>query len=50
MSASEKQFTVYLRENEYLVNAERLVVDDGVLKFTNGSTLVAAFSNWDGVI
>lgn len=48
--SQEKEFTVYLRESEYTVEADRFSVDDGVLKFLSGTTLVAAFSAWDGVL
>lgn len=51
MSAgTEKEFTVFLRENEYSVKADRFAIDEGVLKFMSGSTQVAAFNSWDGVI
>lgn len=51
MSApDEKEFTVFLRENEYAVKADRFMVDEGVLKFLSGTTMVAAFNYWDGVI
>jgi len=48
--APEKEFTVFLREAEFAVKAERFIIDDGVIRFFTGSTAVAAFTNWDGVI
>lgn len=51
MSAeNEKAFTVFLHQNEFAVTAERFTIDEGVLKFFAGSTQVAAFNSWDGVI
>lgn len=51
MSAgAEKEFTVFLRDTEFIVKAERFVLDDNVLTFLSGTTRVAMFSSWDAVI
>lgn len=49
-AGTEKEFTVLLYETNYTVKADRFVIDEGILKFMSGSTQVAAFNRWDGVI